>query len=244
MTNRCINEKNADRLEKIFPFLAEKGHIISIVGAGGKTTLMYFLAEQYAGRGHNTLVTTTAHILRPARFEAENAEEIRRLWQKGRYAVIGRKSSDNKLTAPENIGEYISMADSVIIEADGAKTLSFKAPESHEPAIYPKSDIAIGSAGLDALGRRLKDACFRAERAAELLGCDEEHIITAEDIALMLSSYEGQRKNTEGMRYYALLNKCDNEDLLKDALYIKELLNKNGVSDVIISALKEGKFYE
>ena len=27
--------------EKIFPFLAEKGHVISLVGGGGKTTLMY-----------------------------------------------------------------------------------------------------------------------------------------------------------------------------------------------------------
>lgn len=26
--------------EKIFPFLAEKGHVISLVGGGGKTTLM------------------------------------------------------------------------------------------------------------------------------------------------------------------------------------------------------------
>ncbi len=244
MTDRCINTENDDRLERIFPFLSEKGHIISIVGAGGKTTLMYFLAEQYAVRGHDTLVTTTTHILRPSCFEAENAEEMKALWQSGHYAVMGKACGDNKLTAADDADIYTAMADSVIAEADGAKGLPLKAPESHEPVIYTESDIVIGTAGLDALGRPLKEACFRAERAAKLLRCDTDHIITAEDIALMLSSYEGQRKNTEGIRYYALLNKCDNEDLLKDALYIRELLNKNGVSDVIISALKEGKFYE
>ena len=124
------------------------------------------------------------------------------------------------------------------------KGLPFKAPESHEPVIYPGSDLVIGSAGLDALGKSLKTACFRTEKASKLLRCGTEHIITAEDIAFMLSSYEGQRKNTEGIKYYALLNKCDNENLLKKALFIRGLLNKNGVSDVIISALREGKFYE
>lgn len=34
--------------EKIFPFLAEKGHVISLVGGGGKTTLMYNLAAHCA----------------------------------------------------------------------------------------------------------------------------------------------------------------------------------------------------
>ena len=30
--------------EKEFPFLAEKGHIVSLVGGGGKTTLLYAMA--------------------------------------------------------------------------------------------------------------------------------------------------------------------------------------------------------
>ncbi len=42
--------------EKQFPFLAEKGHVVSLVGGGGKTTLLYAMAshcaaERLAGAG-------------------------------------------------------------------------------------------------------------------------------------------------------------------------------------------------
>ena len=34
--------------EKELPFLAEKGHIVSLVGGGGKTTLLYAMADHCA----------------------------------------------------------------------------------------------------------------------------------------------------------------------------------------------------
>ena len=43
--------------EKIFPFLAEKGHVISLVGGGGKTTLMYNLAAHCARKGWRVLLS-------------------------------------------------------------------------------------------------------------------------------------------------------------------------------------------
>lgn len=51
--------------EKIFPFLAEKGHVISLVGGGGKTTLMYNLAAHCAHKGWRVLAATTTHIMQP-----------------------------------------------------------------------------------------------------------------------------------------------------------------------------------
>ena len=51
--------------EKIFPFLAEKGHVISLVGGGGKTTLMYNLAAHCARKGWRVLAATTTHIMQP-----------------------------------------------------------------------------------------------------------------------------------------------------------------------------------
>ena len=48
--------------EKELPFLAEKGHIVSLVGGGGKTTLLYAMAAHCARKGWRVLVTTTTHI--------------------------------------------------------------------------------------------------------------------------------------------------------------------------------------
>ena len=50
--------------EQQFPFLAEKGHVVSLVGGGGKTTLLYAMASHCAQKGWRVLVSTTTHILR------------------------------------------------------------------------------------------------------------------------------------------------------------------------------------
>ena len=44
------------------PFLREKGHVVSLVGGGGKTTLLYGMARLCAAEGQRVLVSTTTHI--------------------------------------------------------------------------------------------------------------------------------------------------------------------------------------
>ena len=48
--------------ETQFPFLAEKGHIVSLVGGGGKTTLLHAMAAHGARKGWRVLASTTTHI--------------------------------------------------------------------------------------------------------------------------------------------------------------------------------------
>ena len=50
--------------EKELPFLVEKGHIVSLVGGGGKTTLLYAMADHCARKGWRVVVMTTTHIRR------------------------------------------------------------------------------------------------------------------------------------------------------------------------------------
>lgn len=37
--------------EQKFPFLREKGHVVSLIGGGGKTTLLYALSAYWHGEG-------------------------------------------------------------------------------------------------------------------------------------------------------------------------------------------------
>ena len=53
--------------EKQFPFLAEKGHVVSLVGGGGKTTLLYAFARHCAAKGWRVLVLSLIHISEPTR---------------------------------------------------------------------------------------------------------------------------------------------------------------------------------
>ena len=86
--------------EKELPFLAEKGHIVSLVGGGGKTTLLYAMADHCARKGWRVLVTTTAHIRQPAACYAPDEAALSALWQAGHYAVIGTPAENGKLTLP------------------------------------------------------------------------------------------------------------------------------------------------
>ena len=40
-----------------------KNKIIAVIGAGGKTTLIHRLAEEYRRKGASVLVSTTTHML-------------------------------------------------------------------------------------------------------------------------------------------------------------------------------------
>lgn len=129
--------------EKIFPFLAEKGHVISLVGGGGKTTLMYNLAAHCARKGWRVLAATTTHIMQPpGGVWAQTDAELFRLWKCGSYAVAGTAAHGGKLTAPPQaqLERWMTLADIVLIEADGAKRMPCKAPAAHEPVLLPQCD--------------------------------------------------------------------------------------------------------
>ena len=64
-------------LEQCFPFLREKGHVVSLVGGGGKTTLLYALSAYCTAKGWRVLTSTTTHIRKPVNVPwiAVNEEE-------------------------------------------------------------------------------------------------------------------------------------------------------------------------
>ncbi len=226
-----------------FPFLKEKKHIISLVGAGGKTTLMYALAKAFAENGARTMVTTTTHIYRPGgRLWAHSPEDVRRLWKEGTYAVVGRPetSGENKLTAlPEaELNMYVRMADIVLIEADGAKRKPCKVPARHEPVILDACDIVIGVVGMKALGKPLAEVCFRQEEAARLLGVSSAEPMTIDRLAAILVSEKGTRKNVGERDYYVVLNQCDSEEDIRAGEQIEEALRSKNISRCVLTSFK------
>lgn len=111
--------------EKQFPFLAEKGHMVSLVGGGGKTTLLYAFARHCAAKGWRVLVSTTTHIRQPGENYAADEAALASLWAAGQYAVAGVPAEQGKLIAlpPEQLTCWMAQADMVLLEADGAKRL-------------------------------------------------------------------------------------------------------------------------
>ena len=202
-----------------FDFFTDgKKHTICLVGGGGKTTVMYELAADWAACGRKVLALTSTHILRPVDGSfAADVPAVQNLWQQRRYAVIGTPElSTGKLTAPpQDLYEALQLqADVILCEADGSRHHPCKVPAEHEPVLWPDSDIVLAVAGMDALGRPLAQACQRPQLAAELLGCGAEKILDEQMLASLLRSEQGARKNVGARAYYIVLNKCD---LLKAA---------------------------
>lgn len=96
--------------EQKFPFLREKGHVVSLIGGGGKTTLLYALSAYCTAKGWRVLTATTTHIRKPVNVPwiAVNEEE--------KTASLECESSECKTsvgikcvcenTAWENAGKY------------------------------------------------------------------------------------------------------------------------------------------
>lgn len=227
-------------LEEYFPFLKDKKQVIAIVGAGGKTTLLYTLAEYYAGQGASVTVTTTTHIKRPGHYPvAGNKEELLRLLAEHRIVVAGKGAPEGKLVQADGMGiaDYQNAADIVLVEADGAKHFPCKVPVENEPVIPKESRIVLGVAGLDAVGKPLQEVCFRKERAMELLGKTAKELMTEQDLAKILLSGWGTRKNVGNKAYYVVLNKCDNELRKYHGEQIRNLLMKAGIADAVCISL-------
>ena len=158
----------------------EKG-VTALIGGGGKTTLMYTLAEELRPRG-SVIVTTSTHIQRPEQYPtlltADAAAVTAALATHGVVCVAG-ETAEGKLCAPALSFDALSaLADFVLVEADGSKRLPMKAHAPHEPVIPPNACRTVYVVGADGFGHPIRQVCHRPERYAALCGAAEDDIVT------------------------------------------------------------------
>ena len=154
--------------------------IISVVGSGGKTTLIKKLAAQYHSEGKTVLVTTTNHIfIEKDALLTDDADTIIGVLRKTGYAMAG--IPDGEKLKPLSQGTFDAVcayADVVLVEADGSKCLPLKYPNATEPVIPQNTDEIIVVCGLNAVGQKAKDVCHRLELVEKCLGIDDATLIT------------------------------------------------------------------
>ena len=209
-------------------FDIETGGVISLVGAGGKTSLMFGLAHELARRGARVLTTTTTKIARPAVDQSAQVivsssvaailRHARRWGGHGGHltaAAAEDPGERRKLTglSPEQVGELwlAAVFDYILVEADGAARRPLKAPAAHEPVIPGSSTLVVGVAGLTAIGRPLNaENVFRPERYARLTGLAPEAPVTPRSVALAFLATDGICKGRPpGCRQAVFLNRAD-----------------------------------
>lgn len=154
--------------------------IISVVGSGGKTTLVKNLAKQYRAEGKTVLVTTSTHMfMEEDTLLTDDAAVIIRALQENGYAMAGIPDNRKfKALSKETFEKVKPYADVVLVEADGSRSLPLKFPNAAEPVIPEGTEEIIVVCGLNALGRKAKDVCHRLELVKACLGIADDTLIT------------------------------------------------------------------
>ena len=157
--------------------------VIAVVGAGGKTTRIHKLAEQYRTLGKKVLVTTTTHMYREdGCILSGNVEEIKDRLTSCGYCMAGMPAQYGKIQSlPKSVYEQVcAYADIVLVEADGSKGMPVKYPADHEPVIPDNATEIHIVMGLCAIGHPIKDVCHRMEQVLKCLEVTEDTLLTME----------------------------------------------------------------
>jgi len=236
--------------------------VVALVGGGGKTTLMFRLADELveAGRRVVTTMTTRIFVGQMARapvaltlddlgdLPAQAAGLLRllpgALAAHGHVLIAGGRAEepDKAQGIPPALADLLAAqpdVDCVIVEADGSRRLSFKAPAEHEPVMPSTATIVMPVAGMDVVGRPLDAAhVHRPLRVAELTAARLGDPVTAEMIAITLAHPQGgSRGAPPAARLMPFLNKVEDEMRLDSARQVARLLLRQPrVDSVLIGA--------
>lgn len=229
-----------------------RGDVVSFVGGGGKTTSMFRLATELSAAGFRVVATTTTHIskeqvrIAAASIALEEMDLLgSRLDQHGHCLVIGPPDGKGRVfgASSELIEALHSRADVdvVLVEADGSRSLPFKAPGHHEPVVPEATTILSPIAGMNALDQPLDEMhVHRAELVAALSQQPLGSLIDARTLARVLSHTEGGAKHCpNGARLVPILNQVDIENALPRACEAaEEMLATPAVDTVILASVE------
>jgi molybdenum cofactor cytidylyltransferase len=232
-----------------------RGDVISLVGAGGKTTAMFRLARELTSKGWKVITTTTTMIWRHQAseqtiLEPEGAillEKARAVLKKHNHITVvsGLREAEGKLVGVEpSLVEGLAAlleVDAVIVEADGAKGRSLKAPAAHEPVIPSSTTILIPMAAIDALGQPLDErTVHRPELVARLTSLGHSEVITPEAVGCLLLHPEGGMKDAPAQaRIAPLINKVAPASFQPARDIARLLLEEERVSRVLLGSVAE-----
>lgn len=197
---------------ELWELLGVRPGVTALIGGGGKTTAMYTLAGELAAKG-TVICTTTTHILPPEHMPVLNAvdrDELAAALAAHRCICSGVLAEEGKLAAPSlPMKTLASLADYVLVEADGSRRLPVKTHLSHEPVVPACAGLIILLIGASGFARPVREAVHRWERFCQLTGASPEELVTAENLAVALAQ--------EGLGDMIFINQAETASVMAEA---------------------------
>jgi molybdenum cofactor cytidylyltransferase len=183
-------------------FGVQRRELVAIVGAGGKSTIMFTLGRELAASPSMVILTTTTRIAADQLIDPACWSDDPVVVDAALVPVIpifvatGRIPGKVTGPSPTAVNRLFTetRADHIIVEADGARSMAIKAPADHEPVIPTSSTTVIVVAAVDAIGRPISQVAHRPHRLAGLIQAQPDDHLTIGDVATVLLHAEGGLK--------------------------------------------------
>jgi molybdenum cofactor cytidylyltransferase len=216
---------------------------------------MFTLASELAAQGRRVVTTTTTRLFASQRAQSPawcSTHELDRLGalldEHGQCLVTAPdeawEGEKARGIAPEQVVELAARedVDTVLIEADGSRVRSFKAPAPHEPVIPPESTHVVYLVGADIFGKPLTaEYVHRPERMMALGGVEEGTPVTPDLVARVVTHPKGGLQHVPSSAYFLpFFNKLEDP---ADSVMVGEaaelLLQHERVREVLVGSLHD-----
>lgn len=200
-------------LEKLLEI--KKNDVITVIGAGGKTSLITYLSKQLSNE-YSILLTTTTKIYIPKSSDYNNIiltdKSNTFILDKG-ITLCGKYVNEEKKVVGlkyEELDRFINSFDISLIEGDGSKRKKLKGWRDDEPLVHPKTTKNIGVLDITAYDMYINDKnIHRLDKFFKICGkCGNR--ITLENLKNTVLNKGGLFKNSVGDKIL-FINKVDNE---------------------------------
>ena len=249
-------------IQQLSTFLNIKpSQCVSIMGAGGKSTLMNRLADELIVLGRTVVLSSTTNYHRPKILQSDQILLIRDAPHWPDQLGILAQRWNRLLVLHHNLGDAMvkgidvatvhkihdRIPDAIVIlKTDGARKRWFKAPNRSEPVVPPWSQLAITVVSCAIVGQPLTEALVhRPERVAELTGLDLGDPITPQAVGTVLTHADTYAPKTPpGARRVVYISHVRSYADLACAEAIAAHLDGAGLDDILAGDTPSATFYK
>ena len=235
--------------------------IVTVIGSGGKTSLIWHLAASLTGSGRRTLVTPTTKMFVPPP-EAKlydrycngcPPQSVPGITLAGLFNETNGKLETLQPEIPESI---IHDYDLVLIEGDGSRLLPLKAWAEDEPVVPSFTTLTIGVLPLWPLGKPVSEnLILRVSLFLALTGAEAGETIKPKHIRALITGRmaEADEPALPGLfakargKKVLFFNQVEDDETLKQARKTAELLSPSFRKDlcgIIAGSVREDSLVE
>ena len=213
-----------------------KGGVVCIVGAGGKTSLLFQLAAEAKYLGLRTLVSTTTKMFIPDSSECDEVD-LTGAGFSGDFPAIpgvyvaGRPVSSVKMKglAEDILLKSVPHFDLVLLEADGAAKKPLKGWLETEPVIPSYTTHTIGVVDIQTIGKTVsEDLVHRLDCFYLLTGAKVGDVVTLAHVSQIITEAKGLFFHASG-KQIVYVNKVESDENKENAKLLQALLPFHGV---------------